>query len=110
MIPNDIETVLDGSVDAAGSGYGRSLQITQNKGSNPKYLMQIREGQWGSDKSKYSSKHRELQSLVESVKDDVREGQLTNGEVFFLMINLSLRAPTIEANQRTIYHLTSLDT
>ena len=82
MIPNDIETVLDGSVDAAGSGYGRSLQITQNKGSNPKYLMQIREGQWGSDKSKYSSKHRELQSLVESVKDDVREGQLTNGEVF----------------------------
>ena len=58
--------------------------------------MRIWAGLWVSGMSKSSSNNRELKNLVGSVEYDVRDGQLTNAEVF-LLTTLSLIAPTMEA-------------
>ena len=39
VIPKEIEMDFYGFLDASGSGYGISLQLTQNKKYNPEHLM-----------------------------------------------------------------------
>ena len=39
VLPKDTETAFYEFMDSTGSGYGRSIQIPQNKGANPECLM-----------------------------------------------------------------------
>ena len=86
--PNHILTYLCVVMGAEESGYCISLRLPQNKESNTEFLVRIRAGLWVSDVSKSSLNYIEFQNLVKSVKDTVRNGQLTNAEVFCSMTNL----------------------
>ena len=79
--PNYITISLYGLVDSAGLYYGISLKPPQHMGFNTEHLMQTRADLWGSKMSKYSSNHGEFMNLVKSVKESMRDGNLTNAEV-----------------------------
>ena len=64
VCPKDIAMSFYGFVNASVSGYGRSLQLPQNKGYNLECLMQIRACLRGINMSKSSSNHREFRKLV----------------------------------------------
>ena len=89
---NEITTYFYGFVDASESGYGISLQLNQNHGSNLECLMRIQAGLWGSDMSKSPSNHREFSNLVKSVETAVRNGQLTNAKTLFAENHVPERA------------------
>ena len=55
-----LQTALYGFVDAAGSGYGRSLQLHQNNGFITECLMKIGAVLWESDMKKSSKNLREF--------------------------------------------------
>lgn len=65
--------------DALGSGFGSSVAVGPG--------ISIQHGIWSRDANHKSSNYRELQNLVEAVKEEVRAGRLVGMELFLFTDN-----------------------
>lgn len=93
--PKAVKTALYGFVDAAGSGFGSSLdklrEAAEKSGSKVERLkgvgLKVRYGLWGKDMDGSSSNFRELRNLVETVEAGVLDRSLRDVELFIFTDN-----------------------
>jgi hypothetical protein len=91
---NSYATILYGCGDASGSGFGSALIADGQKDPFSKFDNEIayRVGVWGSDSDEILSNFRELRYIVESIEDQVEQGQLKNAWLFMFTDNSTAEA------------------
>jgi hypothetical protein len=77
---SQVTTCLYGFVDASGSGFGSSFQLSDG-------AVMYRYGLWGRDADDTSSNYKELRNLVESLEEGVATGALSDSEIFVFTDN-----------------------
>ena len=71
--------ILYGFGDASGMGFGNSILTKDGT--------KIKLGVWGSDDDDKSSNCKESKNTVESIKNEVKSGNIKNAEIFFFTDN-----------------------
>lgn len=102
-------TSLYGFVDAAGAGYGSSVEMPQGKFGEPVLQggTRICYGFWGRDMDRSSSSHRELDNLVVTDEEGVESGTLKDWELFVFTDNFMSECAFFNGNldSRTLFDL-----
>lgn len=106
--PKAIATAGYGFVDAAGAGYGSSIQAPFRRFQQQHQRgIHIHFGLWSRDLDSASSNHKELLNLVETIKKGVQEGHYRNMELFISTDNFVTECAFFNGNSssRTLFEL-----